>query len=75
MTSKQCVIDGKTYELTPEKSRRLQDLFNSYCEKAKNVELPPLPKNCLSFKREEPVRAVWREYQRKACELITGDSS
>jgi hypothetical protein len=74
MTSKQCVIDGKNYELTPEKSQQLQELFNSYLERARSIELPPLPKNCLSFKREEPVRAVWREYQGKAREIITGDS-
>ncbi len=75
MTSKQCVIDGKTYEVTPEKSRRLQELFDTYFERAKNVELPPLPENCLSFKREEPVRAIWREYQREARELITGGTA
>lgn len=76
MSLKRCVIDGKTYELTPDKAEKLQRLFDESIRQMQETraKLPPLPPNCLSAKHEEPVREVWRKYRKEARKLITGES-
>ena len=73
MAPKRYVIDGKTYELTPDKAEKLQRLFDESIRQMQETRAK-LPPNCLSAKHEEPVREVWRKYRKEARKLITGES-
>lgn len=70
MNSKRYVINGKTYELPEARLEDYERLDDEFHAALLNVEYPPLPKNCLSSKYDEPMRKVVREYREKFHDLL-----
>lgn len=70
MNSRRYVINGKTYELPESRLGDYERLNDEFHEALLNVEYPPLPKNCLSNKYNEPMLRVVREYREKFHDLL-----
>lgn len=70
MSSERYVIDGKTYELPESRAEECARLNDEFHEAINSIEYPPLPKNCLSNKYNEPALMIWREYRAKFRELL-----
>ncbi len=70
MSSERFVIDGKTYELPESRAGECARLNDELHAELENIEYPPLPKNCLSNKYNEPARKVWQKYRAKFRELL-----
>lgn len=70
MSLKRYVIDGKTYELPDGKLEECDRLNDEFHEALRNVETPPVPAGCLSFKSNLPMLEVAREYRAKFRELL-----
>ncbi len=70
MNSERYVIDGKLYELPEAMAGEYKRLNDEFHEAIRNVEYPPLPRNCLSAKYNEGELKVVREYRARFRELL-----
>ena len=69
MSSERFIIDGKTYELPESRAEECARLNDEPHEELENIEYPPLSKNCLSNKYNEPMWKVVRAYREKFHDL------
>lgn len=69
MSSKRCVIDGKTYELPDSKLEECDRLNDEFHEALGNVKRPPVPDGRLSYKSNLPVLEIARECRARFREL------
>lgn len=70
MSSERYVIDGKSYELPESRAEDRARLNDEFHEVINSIEYPPLPKNCLSSKYNEPALMIWRECRAKFKDLL-----